>query len=613
MVSRVSAPTLGGGGFVPRRESGSRRLQRLARGLGTIGGLMERREAAAQRTARAEANAALHTSMFDMDRDEALAGIDPAEKEAYFDDMIEKSVGALAESDREGAANLRMQGTVWRESLLGDDRKEWQIRQEARALDARSQVLDQSREDLAKVAEGLFDTSDPAAPTRAAALSGTVKQRYEEAIADLPAHLQDAYRREFSHEASRLTVQAWLASAADPERAYGMLRSNKDEVVMPNGDTFNLSGPMNDADVEKAIANDLARRGDAYRLKNQARIASENEHQAFVKRGTNTVKAALYQNRISEAEVRELIADPSTDPEVAEKLDIFLDQRGGRMGRMANRDTAQLAAEDGYKRMMDAAATPAEVEQVRQQVLEDTTLDPSLVPGILTEGRQKEGELARAAASGTTEQTVAYSRDWDVWTTEAKERVQGVGGGITDRLGILATQPGRQATVDNEMARLKRFGEQVLINTQGAGQPLLEALMPDMMEQVYENALGSGAPRPTAERFRQFAHSVGTREGMKALGSMSDKAIMAMLEGAGVIGPVAKRYHVEWTDDGTLDLDATLVSWEAAQRAERRRPDPRAFNQMYRTLSRMGQVGSAASLAGSTRKYVDEVMEEASP
>ena len=608
MASRVRAPTLGGSGVgIRSKRSTLSRLGSAASGLAQVSNVFARREQKAQRTARIEATAGLYEAMAEYDSNPDTWGLNPQEKQDQLKKLREDAVGVLAERDREGAAELRLESATWSERMLGDDRKQWQERQASEAMDARAQLLDQARSDLKVATAGLLDRSDPNAPSRAASLMGSVRSRYETALADLPPAVADALREEMNHEASRMAVDAWLSQAADPEAAWAMLRSNQDEWTLPDGTSFNLSGPLDDVAIEKAIDRDMARRSDAWTLQARARALHKEEKARRTTRSVNTVKKAILSGQMTVSDARDVVADKSTPPEVADAVDSWLDTYEGRRGREAGRDPQQLRVQDGYVRLMDGAGSHAATDAIRERALNDESMDPTLLPQILRAGQAREEALDRAAAAGTEQEVVGYAKDWKTWKAVARDAVQSVEG---DRLTVLENAPEAKARVEAQLAVLDRAGEQLLINSEGRAQGFLEAVMPLAIAQAYEEALqetgAGGLPGvPSTERWRRFLRSASSRSSMASIAKMNHPQVLWMLEQAGLVGATT-REHVQTTEDGQyIDPDATLIEMERLDRVRGKVPIPRAYNQQLRTIASVMALPTAAEAAAG-KDFLDE-------
>ena len=606
MASRVRAPTLGGAGISRRsKRSTLSRLAGAASSVAQLGNVFARRQEKAQRTARISATASLYEAMVEYDSNPDTWGLNPEEKQDHFEKTRDAAVSALAKQDQEGAQELRLDSATWSEKMLADDRKQWQERQAAEAMDARAQILDQARGDLRTATAGLFDRSDPNAPARAAALLGSVKKRFDVATADLPPAVAIALRGELTTEASRMAVDAWLSQAANPAEAYEVLRSNRDEWTLPDGTSFNLSGNMDDVALEKAIDRDMGRRADAYTLQTQHRQLQKNAKERRTTRSVNTVKQAVYSGQLTVSDAREIVADKSTPPEVADKVDEFLDRFESRRGREAGRDPDQLRVQDGFIRAMDGAPDPGTIDAIRESALSDTMMDPDLLPAVLRAGQARETSLARAEAAGTTRDTVSYAKDWKVWKAVGRHAVQDLEG---DRLTVIEQNPAMKAQVEAHLAVLSRAGEQLLINSEGRGQAFLENLMPLAVSQVYEEALsGEGlgtAATPTTERWRRFIANASAKSSMEAMGKMNGRQVVWMLQQAGLVGATSKEW-IQYTDDGEVDADATLLEFERIDRVQGKVPRPSVYNQQMRTISSVIGVPPAAAQA-TGKDFLDE-------
>ena len=611
MVGRVSAPTLGGAGVGTRaKRSGWGRFRQVAGGLSQLGDIWDRRRDEARRTMRMDSKASLHESMVALDADPSTQGIDFGQKSSMFDDLIEASVAGLAEHDKEGAATQRLQGSIWKQSFLADDRKASMERQAAEALDIRARVLDQSRSDLFGAAEGLLDVADANAPTRAAAMMGSVKERYEEAIADLPPGLQAEMRREFSYEAARMATAAWLSKATDPVAAYERLRSNQDEWQLPDGTTFNLSGPLDDAGIERTIQADMARRSSAYTMGRQARLAQQQAEDDRTEKALNQITARVRAGDLSMDQALELAANPNTPQDVAEGIESFIHTRHARNDTNARHSRFQLDRQDRWLRAIDGADSEEDVDELRQAMLNDHGLADGMVSTVLTAARQKDEDLARSRADGTLVEDVSFATHWQVWTSRAEERVQG--GAVSDRIGLLETNPSAKAFVTSELAELERTGKSLIKNSPSTA-PFLEVVMPLAVEQVYERAIeGAGQngreARYTADSFRQLMQSIGSREGMKALADGTQKQLVGLLADAGVLSQRTAGYFVMDKDDpDVVDVDETLIRWERAERDALRTPRPRTVGEIRRSVIALGKAQYAAQLAANSPKWSKDV------
>ena len=561
MVQRVGAPRLGGGGYQPRRgESGISKIGRLANIASGFAGILERREQEAHRTAFLESKASLYEGLSKLDADPALRNIGLDERQQHYTDMIEASAGALGETDRAAAAQLRLQGAIWRDTLLQDDRKRDTEMRISQALEARTRLLDESRARLKRVPEMIFN---PQTAATGAALAGSIKQDYEEAIADFAPAIQQQLRQELHTEAARQTVAHFLSMAETVDEqmaARAALRSNEDEVQLPDGTSFNLSGSLTGDQLEDLIRQDAHIRSQAYTARNQERMVLERAKQERYRRSANVIKASLATGQQTEVQVEQLLRDPDMPQEVREEVEAYLDRSRSQDARAAGDDPAQLALQDRYLEAMRTASTPEEVDAINERMLGRLDLHGSLMRPVLTAGRSRKDRLSQAAASGQSDTEVTYTRMNAEWKAAGQSAVQQVGDGITDRIAIVDSNPALKAAVHAEHEAIRNAGDALMSNTDGAAQGFLAAVMPMAYAQTYESRLaGMGGEGPSpGERWRAFLGSINSREALESIAAMDDRTWMGFVQAAGIADQKlldSMVYH----DDGRMDPDATLL------------------------------------------------------
>ena len=618
MVSRVQAPRLGGSGYNPGRgeRSGFGRFAQVARGATYLGGIMERRERKALDTASMEAQAGLFDALTSYDNDEATQGLNPEEKAEHMTGLIEAARSSMAEVDEEASHSLAMTGFTWREKLISDDRKIWGERQEAEAMDASARLLDQSRGQLVDVASDLMDGSDPQAPARAAALAGVVKNNIALATAHLPPAVRDDVMREMSLQSSVATVGAWLSSADDPVEAYERLRSNRDEYELPDGTTFNLSGPMSGTQIEQAIKADISRRSSEYTLRQNQRAEILQRDMDEAKAELDMLKTGFYSGQMTEDQLNEIRNDPTTSAAVAQGIDEFVHEQGQRaMARerraaySAGRDFDQIVEVDRYYRGFNAAATLEEVNAQRRLVLE-APLDVGHKEKLLAAGRKREDDIAAAQAAGMEKEVASFTRYWAAWDSEAVADVQRPGSAISDRLDAVETNPALKAQMDAEINALKLAAENFLLDTGGKAMPFLEVVMPMALMQVrYDQLLisstGVEGQGSKAARWRQFMEEMGSPEAMDAFRDADQSVAMSFLARAGLFDEEDMGLLV-FTQDKRLDVSRTVLAFERRQRDAARTPgaDENAFFEQQRRIGSFYGKAKGADAAWHAAKGV---------
>ena len=595
-ISRVGGITLGGS---PARQSGRDGLSRLGSALGGIANItaiFERREREAQRTTALEASASLFETLTSYDRNPATADMDPMSKLSKFDEIIDKSATTLGETDKAAAAELRQQGMVWREKLIADDRARYEERSTLEAMDVRGRVLDQARDELKGAAEDLFDTTNPGAPGRAAATLDTIRKRYQQATQDLPPALRAAVDKEFEVALSKASVSSFLEGADDPVQAYARLRSNKDEVDVGGGQTYNLSGPMTPKQIDAAISNDMRKRSEVRTMQNQARIDSENQRKENDASALRGLKGAIYNGTMSESQAREVISDPDTPADVAESLEVFLDQKGGREAREDARDPEIWKLADSYERAITNTSTMEELAQRRQEVLNDDSLG-SMVPTLLESIREREqklGQVVDRAGEAT------FARQLGSWKATGEAAVNEVGGIISDRMTGIEANPAAMKQREAHYKALEVSAETLFKRTKGAAGPVLDILMPMAYEEVNEKMLdaegfGGGEQETTPQRWQSFMESLGRPGVLDAVGKMPANELVDVMRAARVL-PAKMAANLKFTDAGGIDLEATVLAVEEMRLRERE--SVRAAMRQIKWGHNLTKVGNSAKLAG---------------
>ena len=622
MVSRVGAPTLGGSGYQPRRgESGLSKLGRLAQIGSGLAGIMERREHEAHRTAFMESKAALYEGLTALDNDPAMQELGLDERREHMVALIEDASGKMGEQNREMAAQLRLQGAVWMDANLADDRKREQERRISEGLEVRTRMIDESRARLRKVPELLMN---PQTAGQGAALAGSVKTDFEDAIADFAPAIRDALMADFQNEAATVTVAHFLSLAETVEQqheAYRVLRSNEDEVQVGGGRSFNLSGTLTSEQVEKLIEADYIARGRAYEAMRRERAEQDLLTERRHTKAANGLKKAYDTGALDDEGVDALLRDPELPQEVREELDDHVYQSRTRDGNMALLDPDQLALQAQYKRAVATAGTPEEVAAIEQGMLSKGDLHPKLHQSVYTAGQTRVSALQRAAASGTTEKVVTFTNMNESWDLSAIRAVESVSDpGSLGRLGVLEVNPQMRSRLEDDKQALRNVADAMYQNMPET-RPFLDAIMPLAYEQLYEGALAGagGEGRSRAEQWRAFLDGINSREAIESIAAMDGRMWMGFVKAAGLVDQEMLDSMV-FHDDGRPDPDRTLLQFNDRELMRARASYPvqtsrASYVQVRRNMASMKTVferymDANRAIARKIRKAATEYLED---
>ena len=595
MVTRVGAPTLGGSGYVERRgESTVSKLGRLAQIGAGLSGMMARREQEANDTAYMEGLSTTYRALQDMDSDPAMAQLSLEEKQSKMRELVDGSSAKMGEMSPMHASELKLKGDTLIASLLADDVKLDQERQNAQILDTASRMVTESQAGIEQAVRQTFHASTAA---DGVASLGRIRSDLGLATKHATPLVREAVMRDANKAISRASVDEWLnVTATDPVAqvaAYEALRSNEDEVTLPDGTTYNISGMLTPTEIDERIKLHTHKMDEKYRLEKRARDMHDEARLRSEAKAVDMVKTGIFSGQMTANEARALKENPSTPTGVAEGIDDFLakqaergmaetrrgwamvdrqwTEEGREWTRHGRGKTAVAAADkaiatstgqqmmlDSYLREMQGAGSAAEVSATRSEVV-NGTLHPTLIPQVLAAGRAQVEKLRNAERNGTSERVVSYAKDNKAWLTRGKDMVQGdVPGGVGDRIAEVEATPALKAKVDAEHAQLARLGEALLLETDGEAQAFLEAVMPLAYAESYERAMGGARPgtdAPWARLMGRLRH----KETLDAIGAMDEKAWFGFLVASEVVDADQARW-LRFRDDGAFDPDRSLLA-----------------------------------------------------